>query len=97
MSKKISAFQNKNLTIRGLNPAFVDNCCAMSEELLNLLRRNKIGADNMFYTFLVNTAALAVSDLMLDEERFIALCREQYHMYLTFHFENVGVNGHGHG
>lgn len=75
--------------IREINPAEMSNACALAEGTLVAYRNGGVSADTMALSFLVNLSGLCVADLCLDEETFLARCKEQFNLYLEFQLEQI--------
>lgn len=80
-------------TIRELPAGLVELAGALADMMLAHLRKNDVDPDVAFFTFLLNASAIAASELQLNEEAFMRLCREQYQLYAQFQIETCGTPG----
>lgn len=72
-----------------IDPKIMKSACDLAEGSLTAYKNMGVPADIMALSFLVNFSGLCVADLCLDEETFLARCKDQFQLYLEFQMEQI--------
>jgi len=75
--------------IREMDPAEMDKACQLAGGTLAVYKSKGVPADHIAMSSLVNLTGIFIADLHLDEETFLARCKEQFRLYLQFQMDQI--------